>query len=84
MDMGSIKNKLRQMALTPRSQLRRLAIGTVGAIVCMMLLFITSEHENLFVFYGLSTAIAFCVIYAIPGYIGIWVWRMRKSFFDLD
>jgi len=72
------------MALTPRKQLFRLGIGTLGALVTMAIMLFTSHLELQWLFYMLSGLIALCIIYAIPGYIGIWVWRMRKFFFDMD
>ena len=82
--MNVIKDKLRQMALSPQKQLRRLALGTVGSVTSMLFLFLTSAQESAILFYFLSTILVVCVIYALPGYIGIWVWRMRKSLFNLD
>jgi uncharacterized membrane protein YccC len=82
--MQPLKDKLRQMAENPRSQLKQLIIGTLGAFFCMLLLIYTSEQENAVLFYFLSTLLMFCVLYAIPGYLGIWMWRMRKVFFDID
>ncbi len=82
--MHPLKEKLQRMAENPKSQLKQLLIGTLGAFFCMLLLIYTSEQENALLFYFLSTLLGVCVLYAIPGYIGIWMWRMRKVFFDRD
>lgn len=82
--MSDIKSKLRQMALTPKTQLKRLAFGTLGALVCMLVLFFTSHFASPWIFYTLSVLVVVFTLYAIPGYLGIWLWRMRKFFFDLD
>lgn len=82
--MSDLKAKLRQMALTPKTQLKRLAIGTLGALICMLLLILTSHLANPWLFYSLSILLAIFTLYAIPGYLGIWLWRMRKFFFDID
>ena len=72
------------MALTPKTQLRRIAVGTSGSLVSLLLLILTSEKVNPWLFYGFSLSLLGWVAYAIPGYIGIWVWRMRKFLFDMD
>lgn len=82
--MGDLKTKFRQMALTPRTQLKRLAIGTVGALICMTVLVLTSHLANQWLFYVLSFSLVIFTLYALPGYLGIWLWRMRKYFFDID
>jgi hypothetical protein len=82
--MAVIKDRLRQMALTPRTQFKKLIIGTVCAFFCMLVLILSSAQENPVLFYALSFCLALSVAYAIPGYIGIWLWRMRKSLFNLD
>ena len=80
----SIKARFRQMALTPKIQFKKLIIGTIGAFVCMLTLIFTSSLENVYLFYFLSFILVLCITYAVPGYIGIWVWRMRKSLFNID
>lgn len=82
--MEKLKTKLRQMALTPKVQIRRLLVGTVGALTSMLVLLFTSQQENTITFYSFSLILILFVLYAAPGYIGIWMWRMRRFFFDLD
>jgi hypothetical protein len=82
--MGKLKKTFRQMALTPKTQFKKLIIGTVAAFICMLALVLFSSHLNPILFYSLSVLLVASVTYAIPGYIGIWLWRMRKSLFDLD
>lgn len=72
------------MALTPKAQMKQLAIGTLGAFITVVILILTSQLENTVLFYLLSAILIGFVIYAIPGYIGMWVWRMRKTLFNLD
>jgi uncharacterized membrane protein YccC len=73
---------LLKMAQTPKAQAKQLAIGTLLAIIIMLGLIFTSEYENQIIFYLLSSLLVVAVIYAVPGYIGIWVWRMRSVLFD--
>ncbi len=72
------------MALTPKRQIGQLALGSFISLVAMLALIITSELESSLVFYSLSFILVLGVIYAIPGYIGIWVWRMRDVLFDQE
>lgn len=73
--------RLQRMATTPRAQIKRLAIGSLASLLIMLALVLTSELENQLVFYSLSGLLAIAVGYAIPGYIGVWVWRMQKVLF---
>ena len=84
MQHDSLKNKLREMANTPRTQLKRLVIGTALSLLGAVGLLIASGGESQWIFYLSSIVILVGVIYALPGYIGIWLWRMRKFFFDED
>lgn len=79
--MKSVKSLLRQMASTPKKQLKQLLIGTAGAFVCMLGLVLTSQFESEWLFYCLSFVLVLFFLYAIPGYIGIWVWRMKNLIF---
>lgn len=72
------------MAVTPQQQLTRLLKGTIGSIVAMAALILTSDWENPYLFYALAILMLLSILYALPGYLGIWLWRMRKFFFDLD
>jgi len=76
--------RLKQMALTPKQQLKQLLIGTLGAFISMILILFSSQWEIDWLFYLLALITGFFIAYAIPGYIGIWVWRMRKFLFDFD
>lgn len=78
------KNYFKQMALTPKKQLKRLLIGTLGSLFFMLVLLLTSDESASWLFYLLSLSLALSIIYAIPGYIGIWLWRMRKFLFNID
>ncbi len=73
----------KQMALTPRKQLKQLLVGTVGGLLAMIGVLIASHFEQTYWFYLFASIVAICLIYALPGYIGIWLWRMRKFLFDL-
>ena len=84
MQLDSFKNKLREMANTPRTQLKRLVIGTFLSLIGAIGLFVASGDESQWLFYLSSVVILIGVLYALPGYIGIWLWRMRKFFFDED
>jgi len=72
------------MALTPKTQLKQLALGTCGALLSMLLIVVTSHWPQPWLFYLLSVFLILSILYALPGYLGIWLWRMRKFFFDLD
>ena len=69
------------MADHPKQQLKRLALGTLISLVAMGVLVFTVDSENQIYFYALSVIIVAGVLYAIPGYIGVWVWRMRAVIF---
>ncbi len=72
---------LHRMAMTPKAQIKKLAIGTLVSLLAMLGLILTSELANPLVFYSLSSLLVIAVCYAIPGYVGIWVWRMQKVIF---
>jgi len=76
-----IKEKLVSMAENPKAQLIQLATGTVMSLLAMFALVLTSDWENRWVFYLLNVLLIASVIYAIPGYIGIWLWRMKDTLF---
>ena len=78
---NKLRAKIRSMASSPRVQLKRLALGTVISLVAMILLIITSQYESRILFYTLSLTAIIGIIYALPGYLGIWVWRMKDSLF---
>ena len=79
--MNALKLRLKQMASDPKKHLKRMVKGTLGALVTMLLLVTTSSYESKALFYSLSFALILCIAYAIPGYLGIWLWRMRDVFF---
>lgn len=79
-----LENTLKEMANTPAKQIRKLAIGSLLSLIAMGLLIITSDLENQIVFYSLATIALLAIIYAVPGYIGIWVWRMKSTLFRKD
>jgi len=72
---------LKAMAATPQAQLKRLTIGTLVSLVASILQFFSSQWESQVLFYILSFFMLAGVIYALPGYLGIWVWRMRDTLF---
>ncbi len=80
----NLKQQLKQMALTPKVQLKKLLTGTLGALVCLLTLILTSHFTNQWLFYGLSVMMGLFILYAIPGYIGIWAWRMKRLILDQD
>ncbi|WP_196140968.1 hypothetical protein [Aliikangiella sp. G2MR2-5] len=84
MHWSSLKSRFKNMALTPKTQLKRLLAGTLGALICMLALVLTADLEIAWLFWGLSIALGICILYSLPGYLGIWLWRMRSFFFDLD
>jgi len=74
-----IKEKLMNMAENPKVQLIQLATGTIICLLSMFALVLTSDWENQWIFYLFNIVLFAGVIYAIPGYIGIWVWRMKDT-----
>jgi len=74
-------NLLEEMAKNPVKQIKQLATGTLISLVTMGLILVTSDLENQSLFYLLSFVTVLGIIYAIPGYLGIWVWRMKDSLF---
>ena len=76
-----LKNKLYQMANTPKTQIKQLALGTLISTISIIFLTLTSPLENSWLFYGLNALTILGIIIAIPGYIGVWVWRMKKILF---
>jgi len=79
-----IKNHLKQMASSPKAQIKRLAIGTGISILAMLMIFFTSYLEYQWLFYLFAVISSLGIIYAIPGYIGVWVWRMKDVIFRDD
>jgi len=69
------------MSENPTAQIKKLVIGTLLSILAMMALILTSDLESQWLFYALSFVLVLGVGYAIPGYIGIWVWRMKDVLF---
>jgi len=76
-----IISRLKEMSENPIVQIKRLAIGTLLSLLAMMALVLTSDLELQWLFYILSIILVVGVVYAIPGYIGIWVWRMKDTLF---
>lgn len=76
-----LKNKLHQMAITPKTQIKQLAFGTLISTFSIIALTITSPLENSGLFYSLNAITIIGVIVAIPGYVGVWLWRMKGVFF---
>ncbi|PCI72657.1 MAG: hypothetical protein COB38_03965 [Gammaproteobacteria bacterium] len=76
-----IISRLKKMSENPTVQIKRLAIGTLLSLLAMMALVLTSDLEFQWLFYILSIILVVGVAYAIPGYIGIWVWRMKDTLF---
>ncbi len=72
------------MANSPKTQIKRLAIGTSISAFSILLLMFVSHWEIQWLFNLLVVITAIGVLYAIPGYIGIWVWRMRDVLFRND
>jgi len=79
-----IKNHLKEMANSPKTQIKRLAIGTAISILAMLMIFFTSYLEYQWLFYLFAIISSLGIIYAIPGYIGVWVWRMKDVIFRDD
>ena len=77
----SLKKRLELMASTPQVQVKQLAIGTAISLISMASLILTSELELQWLFYLLSFILVLGILYAIPGYIGIWLWRMKDTLF---
>ena len=69
------------MAYTPKVQIKRLAIGTSISAVAIFILTFVSQLESQWLFNLLVAVTLIGILYAIPGYIGIWVWRMRDILF---
>ncbi len=84
----SLKNKivehLKHMAYTPKAQIKRLAIGTGVSTFSILLLIMVSHWEIRWLFYLLVVITSLGILYAIPGYIGVWVWRMRDVLFGKE
>ncbi len=72
---------LKVMANNPQAQIKRLAIGTLVSLIASVLQVITSQWESQTLFYFLSFFTLAGVVYALPGYLGIWMWRMRDTLF---
>jgi len=79
--MATLKDKLEVMAMTPRTQFKRLAIGTLAGILVMGLMWVTASLESDLVFYFLVFCLTLSILYAVPGYLGVWLWRMRDTLF---
>ena len=73
--------KLESMAENPREQLKRVAIGTAICFCSLLALILTSSLEKVWLFYLLSIIGISAIIYAVPGYIGVWAWRMKHVLF---
>jgi hypothetical protein len=80
--MTPLKRRLQTMATDPKKHLKRMLWGTLGSVIAMILLLYTSSWESRWLFYLLSGLLISCALYALPGYLGIWLWRMRHVFFD--
>jgi len=74
-------NRLKQMASSPKQQIIRLAVGTLVSLIAMIGLLLSSDYSSQWLFYSLSLVLIAGILYAIPGYIGIWMWRMKDVFF---
>ncbi len=74
-------SRLKQMSETPKIQIKQLVIGTLISLIGMTAIIFTAQLENQLLFYFLVLILSSGVIYAIPGYIGIWVWRMKDTLF---
>ncbi|MDQ7048159.1 MAG: hypothetical protein Q9M92_00930 [Enterobacterales bacterium] len=72
---------LKTMAANPQAQIKRLAIGTFISLIASILQIFSSQWESQILFYILSFIMLAGVIYALPGYLGIWMWRMRDTLF---
>lgn len=79
-----IIDHLKLMANSPRTQIKKLVIGTVVSAVSMSIIVLTAQLENQWLFYFLSVAVIVGILYALPGYLGIWIWRMRDTIFRDD
>jgi len=82
--MSGIRDKLEQMARTPRQQLKRLIIGTVAALFFALALMLTSDLSSTWLFYLLAAGLIAACLYGLPGYLGIWLWRLRRILFDIE
>jgi len=78
---SKIMDQLHVMAMNPKEQLKKLFIGTILSAISMGLIVFTSDWENHWLFYFLSACMVISIIYAVPGYIGVWVWRMHDVLF---
>jgi len=78
---SKIMTRLHTMAMNPKEQIRKLFIGTISSVISMGLIAFTSHWENQWLFYFLVVCVIASVAYAIPGYIGVWVWRMHDVIF---
>jgi hypothetical protein len=76
-----LKKKLYQMAITPKAQIKKLAIGTFISITSFIALILTTPLESQWLFYILNGLTITGVLIAIPGYLGVWLWRMKDVFF---
>ncbi|MGB0496373.1 MAG: hypothetical protein ACPGJI_08445 [Kangiellaceae bacterium] len=74
-------NHFRKRSETPNLQIKQLAIGTIISLVAMTAIIFIAQFENQILFYFFALILFAGIIYAIPGYIGIWVWRMRETLF---
>jgi hypothetical protein len=72
------------MAYSPRLQIRRLAIGTSISSIAILIFMLVSHLEVQWLFYLLVVITSLGILYAIPGYIGVWVWRMRDVLFSKE
>jgi len=76
-----IMNYLHSLAINPKAQIKRLFIGTLLSAAFMLAIIFTSSWENQWLFYFLAACLGLSVLYAIPGYLGVWVWRMHDVIF---
>ncbi len=81
---SKIYNRLYQMACTPKQQIKRLAIGTAVSLLSLLLLILLTSLEEVWIFHCLAISGMLGVIYALPGYLGIWMWRMKDVFFNRE
>jgi len=76
-----IGSHFEHMANTPKAQIIRLAIGASISALSILILTFVSTMEIRWLFYLLVFTTLIGILYAIPGYIGIWLWRMRNVLF---
>lgn len=79
-----LKVNLKQRAYSPKAQFKQLAIGTLLSTAAMTFLSLTNAFDKQWLFITLQLFILFAVTYAIPGYIGVWLWRMKNVFYGKD